>query len=169
MFKGSLCALITPFSRGRVDEKAFQQFVDWQIKQGTHGVVPVGTTGESPTLSHEEHRRVIRIVVEAAAGKYQELVQARGPLTQRYGEAIWDQEENAAAHVEATWKAAAELLATTDVSPASPHDPATPLFSASPLYVAIHRYVPASAGVDQGPVAVAVTRLPTANAVGRSS
>lgn len=66
MFKGSLCALITPFNRGRVDEKAFQQFVDWQIKQGTHGVVPVGTTGESPTLSHEEHMRVVELCVEAA-------------------------------------------------------------------------------------------------------
>jgi 4-hydroxy-tetrahydrodipicolinate synthase len=66
MFKGSLCALITPFSRGRVDEKAFQHFVDWQIKQGTNGVVPVGTTGESPTLSHEEHMRVVELCVEAA-------------------------------------------------------------------------------------------------------
>jgi 4-hydroxy-tetrahydrodipicolinate synthase len=66
MFKGSLCALITPFSRGRVDEKAFQHFVDWQIKQGTHGVVPVGTTGESPTLSHDEHMRVVELCVEAA-------------------------------------------------------------------------------------------------------
>ncbi|HEX2113607.1 MAG TPA: 4-hydroxy-tetrahydrodipicolinate synthase [Alphaproteobacteria bacterium] len=66
MFKGSLCALITPFSRGRVDEKAFQHFVDWQIKQGTHGLVPVGTTGESPTLSHDEHMRVVELCVEAA-------------------------------------------------------------------------------------------------------
>src|SRR5687768_13667931 len=69
MFKGSLCALITPFSRGRVDEKAFQQFVDWQIKEGTHGLVPVGTTGESPTLSHEEHMRVVELCVEATAGR----------------------------------------------------------------------------------------------------
>jgi 4-hydroxy-tetrahydrodipicolinate synthase len=66
MFKGSLCALITPFSRGRVDEKAFQHFVDWQIKQGTHGVIPVGTTGESPTLSHDEHMRVVELCIEAA-------------------------------------------------------------------------------------------------------
>jgi 4-hydroxy-tetrahydrodipicolinate synthase len=66
MFKGSLCALLTPFSRGRVDEKAFQHFVDWQIKQGTHGVVPVGTTGESPTLSHDEHMRVVELCIEAA-------------------------------------------------------------------------------------------------------
>jgi 4-hydroxy-tetrahydrodipicolinate synthase len=65
MFKGSLCALLTPFSRGRVDEKAFQHFVDWQIKQGTNGVVPVGTTGESPTLSHDEHMRVVELCIEA--------------------------------------------------------------------------------------------------------
>ena len=69
MFKGSLVALITPFSRGRVDEKAFQQFVDWQIKEGTNGLVPVGTTGESPTLSHEEHMRVVELCVEAAGGR----------------------------------------------------------------------------------------------------
>src|SRR6185436_12008580 len=51
---------------GRVDEDAFRKFVDWQIKEGTHGLVPVGTTGESPTVSHEEHRRVIEICVDVA-------------------------------------------------------------------------------------------------------
>jgi len=65
MFKGSFVALITPFRRGRVDEKAFQRFVDWQVKQGTHGLVPCGTTGESPTLSHDEHMRVVELCVEA--------------------------------------------------------------------------------------------------------
>ncbi|MFV3075722.1 4-hydroxy-tetrahydrodipicolinate synthase [Niveispirillum fermenti] len=69
MFKGSIVALITPFRDGKVDEPAFQDFVDWQIKQGTHGVVPVGTTGESPTLSHEEHRIVISLAVEVANGR----------------------------------------------------------------------------------------------------
>lgn len=69
MFKGSIVALITPFSDGKVDRKAFQDFVDWQIKQGTHGVVPVGTTGESPTLSHEEHRLVVAMTVEVAKGR----------------------------------------------------------------------------------------------------
>jgi 4-hydroxy-tetrahydrodipicolinate synthase len=64
MLKGSITALITPFANGAVDEKAFSAFVDWQIKQGTHGLVPVGTTGESPTVSHEEHRRVVEICVE---------------------------------------------------------------------------------------------------------
>ena len=66
MFRGSITALITPFLDGAVDEKAFAAFVDWQIKEGSHGVVPVGTTGESPTVSHEEHRRIIEIAVEVA-------------------------------------------------------------------------------------------------------
>ena len=67
MFKGSLVALITPMrDDGTVDEKAFAAFVDWQIKQGTHGIVPVGTTGESPTLSHKEHQRVVEIAIEVA-------------------------------------------------------------------------------------------------------
>jgi 4-hydroxy-tetrahydrodipicolinate synthase len=66
MFKGSFVALITPFKNGHVDEKAFQDLVDWQIKEGTHGLVPCGTTGESPTLSHEEHHRVIELCIEAA-------------------------------------------------------------------------------------------------------
>jgi 4-hydroxy-tetrahydrodipicolinate synthase len=70
MFKGSLVALITPMREdGSIDEKAYAEFVDWQIKEGTHGVVPVGTTGESPTLSHDEHRRVVEIAVEVAKGR----------------------------------------------------------------------------------------------------
>jgi 4-hydroxy-tetrahydrodipicolinate synthase len=66
MFRGSLVALITPFRDGKVDEKAFQALVDWQIGQGTGGLVPVGTTGESATLGHAEHRRVVELAVEAA-------------------------------------------------------------------------------------------------------
>jgi 4-hydroxy-tetrahydrodipicolinate synthase len=70
MFKGSLVALITPMrADGSLDDKAFAELVDWQIKEGTHGVVPVGTTGESPTLSHAEHRRVVEIAIEVAAGR----------------------------------------------------------------------------------------------------
>ena len=56
-FQGSITALITPFKNGEVDARAYQRLVEWQIDQGTHGLVPVGTTGESPTLSHEEHKR----------------------------------------------------------------------------------------------------------------
>jgi len=69
MFRGSIVALITPFRDGKVDERAFQEFVAWHIAEGTHGVVPCGTTGESPTLSHEEHRLVIALCVEVAKGR----------------------------------------------------------------------------------------------------
>lgn len=69
MFQGIYTALITPFKNGKIDEKAFQSFVEWQVKEGVHGLVPCGTTGESPTLSHEEHHRVIDLCIEAAAGK----------------------------------------------------------------------------------------------------
>lgn len=69
MLRGSITALLTPFADGAVDEKAFSSFVDWQIAQGTDGLVPVGTTGESPTVSHDEHRRVVEICVEVAAGR----------------------------------------------------------------------------------------------------
>ncbi|MBT5415627.1 MAG: 4-hydroxy-tetrahydrodipicolinate synthase [Rhodospirillaceae bacterium] len=69
MFKGCMTALITPFRDGAVDEKAFQNFVDWQIKQGINGVVPCGTTGESPAMTHDEHERINRLCVETAAGR----------------------------------------------------------------------------------------------------
>lgn len=68
-FKGSITALVTPFKNGAVDERAFQDLVERQIAAGTHGLVPVGTTGESATLSDEEHERVITLCVEAAAGR----------------------------------------------------------------------------------------------------
>jgi len=67
--KGSITALITPFKDGKVDEAAFRKLVNWQIAEGTQGLVPCGTTGESPTLSHEEHNRVIEICVEEAKGR----------------------------------------------------------------------------------------------------
>ena len=66
MFHGSLPALITPFRNGILDEQAFQAFVEWQITEGSHGLVPCGTTGESATLSVDEHLRVVRLCVEAA-------------------------------------------------------------------------------------------------------
>ena len=68
MFTGSLVALITPFKNGSVDEKGFEKFVAWQIAEGTDGLVPCGTTGESPTLSMEEHKRVIDICIQTAKG-----------------------------------------------------------------------------------------------------
>lgn len=64
MFKGSMPALITPFKNGKVDVDALKHLVDWHVAEGSHGLVPVGTTGESPTLSHSEHEEVIRVVVE---------------------------------------------------------------------------------------------------------
>ena len=70
MLKGSLTALITPMhADGAVDEDAFAKLVEWQIAEGTEGLVPVGTTGESPTLSHREHRRVVEICVRTARGR----------------------------------------------------------------------------------------------------
>jgi 4-hydroxy-tetrahydrodipicolinate synthase len=70
MLRGSLTALVTPFAKdGGFDEKAFRAFVDWQVAEGTSGLVPVGTTGESPTLSHDEHRQVVKVCVEVARGR----------------------------------------------------------------------------------------------------
>ena len=69
MFKGSIVALITPFKNGELDEKGFKAFVDWQIKEGTEALVPCGTTGESPTLSHDEHHRVVELCLEVAKGR----------------------------------------------------------------------------------------------------
>ena len=67
--QGSIPALLTPMKNGSFDEAAFRKFVNWQIKEGSHGLVPVGTTGESPTLTPEEHKAVVRICVEVAKGK----------------------------------------------------------------------------------------------------
>jgi 4-hydroxy-tetrahydrodipicolinate synthase len=69
MFKGSIPALVTPFKNGALDLDTLKKLVDWHVAEGSHGLVPVGTTGESPTLSHEEHGRVIAEVVKAAAGR----------------------------------------------------------------------------------------------------
>jgi len=69
MFSGSITALITPFRDGKLDEEAFQRFVEWQIEEGTSALVSCGTTGESPTLSHEEDMRVTALCIEAAKGR----------------------------------------------------------------------------------------------------
>ena len=69
MFRGSIPALVTPFNNGAVDLAALKQLVEWQIAEGSSGIVPVGTTGESPTLSHEEHRQVVEAVVRFAEGR----------------------------------------------------------------------------------------------------
>jgi len=67
MFKGSIPALITPFLDGKVDEETFVRYVEWQIAEGSTGLVPVGTTGESPTVTHEEHKRIVELCVATAA------------------------------------------------------------------------------------------------------
>ena len=67
MFRGSIPALVTPFRDGGVDEKALAELVEWHVAEGSHGIVAVGTTGETPTLSHAEHQRCVEIVVETAA------------------------------------------------------------------------------------------------------
>ncbi|WP_394197597.1 4-hydroxy-tetrahydrodipicolinate synthase [Litoreibacter albidus] len=69
MFKGSMPALVTPFKNGAVDFDALKHLVEWHIEQGSHGLVPMGTTGESPTVSHDEHDAVVEAVVKAAAGR----------------------------------------------------------------------------------------------------
>ncbi len=68
-FRGAITALVTPFRNGEVDEEAYRAFIEWQIEQGIHGLVPCGTTGESATLSHEEHKRVIRMCVDQVKGR----------------------------------------------------------------------------------------------------
>lgn len=82
MLKGSFVALITPFKDGKVDEKAFQDFVEWQIAEGTHGLVPCGTTGESPTLTHDEHNRVVELCVEVARRRVPVIAGAGSNSTQ---------------------------------------------------------------------------------------
>jgi 4-hydroxy-tetrahydrodipicolinate synthase len=77
MFQGSMPALVTPMLNGQVDEEAFQSLVNWQIEEGSHGLVPVGTTGESPTLSHAEHKTVVELCV-AAAGKRVPVIAGAG-------------------------------------------------------------------------------------------
>lgn len=69
MFKGSMPALVTPFRNGAVDLETLKKLVEWHIGEGSHGLVPVGTTGESPTLTHEEHEQVVETVVKCAAGR----------------------------------------------------------------------------------------------------
>ncbi len=81
MFKGYLTALITPFRDGKIDDEAFQSFVEWQIAEGAAGVVPCGTTGESATLSHDEHMRVVELAIEAASGRVPVLAGAGSNAT----------------------------------------------------------------------------------------
>ena len=87
--KGSIPALITPMKDGKVDEAAFRKLVNWQIEQGSHGLVPCGTTGESPTLSHDEHMRVIELCVEEARGRVPVIAGAGSNSTEEAIAAKW--------------------------------------------------------------------------------
>ena len=69
MFKGSIVALATPFRDGEVDEVSYQEIIEWQISEGTDGLVPVGTTGESPTLDHDEHKKITEFIIEKAKSR----------------------------------------------------------------------------------------------------
>ena len=71
IYQGSYCALITPFKNGELDKSSFKKIIKWHIDQGTKGIIPCGTTGESPTLSHDEHKEVVELAVDAAEGKIQ--------------------------------------------------------------------------------------------------
>jgi 4-hydroxy-tetrahydrodipicolinate synthase len=81
-FHGSMPALLTPFKDGKIDEQAFRALIDWQITAGSHGLVPVGTTGEGPTLSHEEHRRAVDICIDEARGRVPVIAGAGSNNTQ---------------------------------------------------------------------------------------
>ncbi len=70
-YKGSYCALITPFKNDKIDEESFKRIINMHIKEGTRGIIPCGTTGESPTLSHDEHKRVVEMAIEISDGKLQ--------------------------------------------------------------------------------------------------
>ena len=96
MFKGSIPALVTPFKNGAVDWDTLKKLVDWHIEQGSHGLVPVGTTGESPTLSHDEHNEVVRVVVETAAGRVPVIAGAGSNATAEGIELIRHAEANGA-------------------------------------------------------------------------
>jgi len=87
MFKGSFVALVTPFKDGELDLDTLKKLIDWHIAEGTHGLVPVGTTGESPTLSHAEHEQVIEVVVTHAAGRVP-VIAGAGSNNTREGERL---------------------------------------------------------------------------------
>src|ERR1700727_2544020 len=95
-FKGSFTALVTPFKNGSVDEAAFRGLVNWQIAEGTNGLVPVGTTGESPTLSHDEHKRVVQWCIEEAKGRVP-VIAGAGSNSTKEAMSLAEHAENAGA------------------------------------------------------------------------
>ena len=102
MISGSLVALVTPFRNGEVDEQALQRMVQWHLKMGTHGIVPVGTTGESATLQREEHCLVIEVVVKTVDGRIPVVAGAGSNDTQDaifYNESAYELGADACLHV----------------------------------------------------------------------
>jgi len=102
MFSGSLVAIVTPFKNGKIDEQAFADLIDFQISHGTHGIVPCGTTGESATLTHEEHERVVALTVE--------VVNRRVPVIAGTGSNSTDETIRLTKHAKATGADAALLI-----------------------------------------------------------
>jgi 4-hydroxy-tetrahydrodipicolinate synthase len=98
-FRGSFTALVTPFRNASLDEKALRALVDWQIEEGTDGLVPVGTTGESPTLSHVEHQRVVEWCIEQAKGRVPVIAGSGSNSTSEAIELCRHAEESGAAAV----------------------------------------------------------------------
>jgi len=90
--KGSITALITPFKDGKVDESAYVRFIEWQIAEGTHGLVPCGTTGESPTITYAEQERAIAVCVETARGRVPVIAGAGSNSTEEAIELVPDLE-----------------------------------------------------------------------------
>src|SRR3981081_4071878 len=96
-FRGSFTALVTPFKKGSLDEAAFRGLVNWQIAEGTHGLVPVGTTGESPTVSHDEHKRVVEWCIDEARGRVP-VIAGAGSNSTREATELAQQAEKAGAN-----------------------------------------------------------------------
>ena len=102
MFSGSIVAIVTPFRNGKVDERAFADLIEWQIANGTDGIVPCGTTGESATLTHDEHHRVVRLTVE--------IVNRRVPVIAGTGSNSTDEAISLTRHAKEAGAAAALLI-----------------------------------------------------------
>src|SRR6202789_3375542 len=96
-FRGSFTALVTPFKNGSLDEAAFRALVSWQIAEGTHGLVPVGTTGESPTVNHDEHKRIVEWCIDEAGGRVPVIAGAGSNSTKEAIE-LAEHAEKAGAH-----------------------------------------------------------------------
>ena len=108
--KGAFTALVTPFRNGKVDEAALREMVELQVSSGIDGLVPVGTTGESPTLSYEEHNRVVRVVVEAARGRVPVLAGTGANSTRSPVDGLWPAGGDATSRTRATTRTASKTV-----------------------------------------------------------